>query len=105
MHVTAVASMSSGATPSLSVQPVPRVEAEASAPRQPIQDAVDRMNAVSRWFRSTLTFKIDEESRRIVVQIIDKQTGELIRQIPPETVLKQAEALKELSGLLYDQKA
>jgi flagellar protein FlaG len=105
MQVTAVTSTSFSATQPVLLQPLQKVEGDPATAKQPVQDAVDRMNAISRWFRSTLTFKMDESSHRIVVTIIDKDTGEVIRQIPPESVLKQAEALKDLSGLLFDQKA
>jgi flagellar protein FlaG len=105
MQITAVASTTFLTTPTVAAQPVQQSGADPEQAKPPVQEAVDRMNAISRWFRSTLTFKMDESAHRIVVTIIDKETGEVIRQIPPESVLKQAEALKELSGMLFDKKA
>lgn len=41
-----------------------------------------------------LTFVLDRETRRPVLQIVDKQTREVINQIPPENVLRLARDLK-----------
>jgi uncharacterized FlaG/YvyC family protein len=41
-----------------------------------------------------LTFSRDPETRRPVIQIIDQSTGEVIDQIPSETVLELAQQLK-----------
>jgi len=43
---------------------------------------------------SELTFVLDRETRRPVVRIVDRDTNELIRQIPPEYLLRIAEDLK-----------
>jgi flagellar protein FlaG len=42
-----------------------------------------------------LTFAIDRATKRVVVRLIDKETGEVIRQVPSETILHLAEALKD----------
>jgi flagellar protein FlaG len=41
-----------------------------------------------------LTFSRDPETRRPVIQIVDQSTGEVIDQIPSETVLELAQQLK-----------
>lgn len=43
---------------------------------------------------SELTFVLDRETRRPLVRIVDKETKEVIRQIPAEHVLRMAEHLK-----------
>jgi uncharacterized FlaG/YvyC family protein len=40
-----------------------------------------------------LTFIVDRATRRAVVRIVNRNTGELVDQIPPESVLKMAEEL------------
>ncbi len=42
---------------------------------------------------SELTFSFDRTSRRAVVKIINRETREVIRQIPSEDVLRLAESL------------
>ncbi len=47
----------------------------------------------------------DKGSDSIVVQISERNTGEVIRQVPPEEVLDLKKKLEDLVGLLFDQKA
>ena len=42
-----------------------------------------------------LTFAVDRATKRTVIRLVDKNTGELIRQVPSETVLHLAEGLKD----------
>jgi len=46
----------------------------------------------------------DEHSGRSVVEILDKRTGEVMYQIPPEEVRKLAELLKDLTGSMVDKR-
>lgn len=41
-----------------------------------------------------LTFAVDRASKRTVIRLVDKNTGDVLRQIPSETILHLAEALK-----------
>lgn len=41
-----------------------------------------------------LTFVLDRETRRPLMRIIDRQTREVIRQLPPEYTLRLAEEIK-----------
>ena len=54
---------------------------------------------------SSLEFSIDEDTQTSVVKIIDKETREIIRQIPSEEMLSIAKALDTIKGLLFHQKA
>ncbi len=42
-----------------------------------------------------LQFKVDEATNKVVMSIVDKKTGDVIRQIPSEEVLKLAKRLQE----------
>ncbi len=42
----------------------------------------------------------DEGTGRFVMRVLDKSSGDVIRQFPPETVLRVSERLNELSGML-----
>ena len=46
----------------------------------------------------------DEELNRFIVKIADKQSGEIVREIPPEALLNFARHLQELKGLLFDER-
>ncbi len=53
--------------------------------------------------RTGTRMRIDEVTRRIVAQIID-QNNEVIKQIPPQELLKIAARFRKLQGLLFDER-
>lgn len=75
-------------------------------PGKPVR-APDAALAVARqieaYLRSnsrSVEFSVDADSGRTVVSVRDKETGELIRQIPGDEVLRISQAMKELTSLL-----
>ncbi len=42
---------------------------------------------------SELTFSFDRQSRKPLIRVVDRRTNEVIRQIPPESVLRLAQML------------
>ena len=55
--------------------------------------------------RKGLAFKVDENSGQAVVTVLDKDTGDVIRQMPSEEALALAEKLSEVTGLLMKTEA
>jgi uncharacterized FlaG/YvyC family protein len=53
--------------------------------------------------RSGTRLRIDEASKQIVAQIVNKN-NEVIKQIPPEEALKIAARFREICGKLFDEK-
>lgn len=49
-----------------------------------------------------LNFKVNDGTGKTVVQVLDKTTGQVIRQIPPEHLLQARNKLEELRGVLFD---
>jgi flagellar protein FlaG len=46
-----------------------------------------------------------DESGKMVVRVLDRSTGKVVRQIPPENLVKVRDKLEELRGILFDGKA
>ncbi|WP_108446312.1 flagellar protein FlaG [Halomonas denitrificans] len=59
---------------------------------------IQRINEVMRPYG--VEFELSEATSRLVTRIVDRESGELIRQIPSEEVLRIAERLDELQGRL-----
>ena len=51
-----------------------------------------------------LNIQVNDKTGEIVVQIFNQQTDELIRQIPPEEMVKIRERMAEFRGVLCDEK-
>lgn len=50
-----------------------------------------------------LRVQIDEATGRIVTQIVDGRTNEVLRQLPPEALLSVARRVADLVGLIIDE--
>ncbi len=71
-----------------------------------VQQAVQMIGRAIQTFSSNLEFSVDDAAvGKTVVKVVDKETGELIRQIPSQEALDIARALDRLQGLLIRQKA
>ncbi|MDD2112427.1 flagellar protein FlaG [Pseudomonas asiatica] len=77
-------------------QPVARPELESAL--SAIQDFV-------KASERQLDFSIDDSTGQVVVKVIARQSGEVIRQLPSEVALKLAENLKDANSLLFDIQA
>lgn len=51
-----------------------------------------------------LKFSVGESPYRVLVKVLDKESGELIREIPSEAILKVAHNLEALKGIIFDDK-
>lgn len=60
-----------------------------------LQDAVAQMNDYIQSVQRDLHFAVDEELDQTVIRVMDRDTGELIRQIPEEVFLDLARKMKE----------
>ncbi|CAI85864.1 MULTISPECIES: flagellar protein FlaG [Pseudoalteromonas] len=85
---------SNAATTTQQQQPLEREQLEKVA--QQLQDFMGEMNR-------SLQFQVDEDSGRDVIKVLDKTTGDVIKQYPSEEVLSLVSKLSETAGLLIDQ--
>lgn len=83
------------------------VPAANSAPvsLEHLKDAIRSVQEYIRPFNSDLEFSVNDETRQVVVKVIDRETKELIRQIPSEEMLAIAKALDSIKGLFIKQQA
>ena len=69
-----------------------------------IREAIAAINEAVKKVPTSLNFSVDEASKRFVVQVTDKNTGELIRKLPGDAVLRIARQLESMKGIVFDQK-
>lgn len=65
------------------------------------------INQANKAFEAKYTrleFSIHKETHEIVVKVYDKETNELIREIPPEKILDIIAKLWELAGIFVDER-
>ncbi|MCY7294535.1 flagellar protein FlaG [Alteromonas sp. a30] len=61
-----------------------------------LESAVGEVSEFVQSQNRNLNFSFNEDSGRSIVQVTDSETGELIRQIPSEEVLRLSERIKNL---------
>ena len=66
---------------------------------------VEKLNKLIRDQQQDVAFSVDEEANTTVIKFFKTNTGELIKQYPPEEILAMKAKLRELSGWLIDAKA
>lgn len=64
----------------------------------------DSLERLKKIFRGEAEFKIDKDTNMVIIKIKDPESGEIIRQIPPELALKLAKNIQELLGVLMDER-
>jgi flagellar protein FlaG len=69
-----------------------------------IREAIAEINKAVKKVPTSLDFSVDETSKRFVVQVTDTSTGEVIRKLPGDAVLRIAKQLESLKGVVFDQK-
>ncbi|ADU50309.1 flagellar protein FlaG protein [Thermaerobacter marianensis DSM 12885] len=55
-------------------------------------------------FGYRLQFHVDDATGRVVAQVVDRETGEIVRQVPPEYVLRIAMYIEALLGQWLDRR-
>lgn len=69
------------------------------------EDILNQLNADLQAWSTGMRFDLDEDTGRIVVSIIDAQSGEVVRSIPNETVMRIAKMIVTLQGRAIDVSA
>lgn len=54
--------------------------------------------------QTSLEISIHEKTHDIMVKVMNKETGELIREVPPEKTLDLVAKMMEIAGLLIDER-
>ncbi|MCR5154595.1 MAG: flagellar protein FlaG [Lachnospiraceae bacterium] len=69
-----------------------------------MKSAIDKVNTKMAPTRTKCEFSYHEETKRVSIKVIDKDTEEVIREIPPEETLDMLTKMWEIAGLLVDEK-
>jgi flagellar protein FlaG len=67
-----------------------------------VSEAVERLNEQMRRSARGLNFSVDKVADRTVITVKDTHSGEVVRQIPDEALLRVAHNIEEIKGLLYN---
>ena len=66
--------------------------------------AVDRAMKALQGPETSFNVSIHEKTNSIVVKVMNKETGEIIREIPNEKILDLVAKMMEFAGILIDER-
>lgn len=81
-----------------------KAQQEAEASDKMLKTAIEVANTSLKLSHRMLQSSIHEKTRRIMVKVIDTDTDEVVREIPPEKTLDLFAKVLEMAGILFDEK-
>ena len=80
----------------------PKEQQSPEQTNEQIRKAVEKLN--KSMAQSEAVFGIHEDTKRIMIKIVDKKSKEVIKEYPPEKTLDMIAKVWELAGILVDEK-
>jgi flagellar protein FlaG len=68
-------------------------------------ELIEKSNKDLVLSNTSLKFSIHETTKEIIVKVINNETKEVIREIPPEKILDMIASMLEKTGVFIDKKA
>ncbi|MCD7724737.1 MAG: flagellar protein FlaG [Clostridiales bacterium] len=69
-----------------------------------LKKAIAEMNKKINNSNEEAVFGVHEETNRVMIKIVDKDTKEIIKEFPPEKTLDMIAKVWEVAGILVDEK-
>ena len=92
------------------VQKISASDGETKALKVPAQNtfdvhkAAEKLNNLARSLQRDVSFSVNKEAKATVIKVFKSETGELIKQFPPDEILAMIVRLRKNIGLLVDKK-
>ena len=80
----------------------PERPAEPDFSNEQVGEIVEDLNSRVQDIRRELRFSVNENNGKTVITVVDSETEEVVRQIPPEEVVALSEYFEEHTGLLMN---
>ena len=86
--------------PAIQVEPL----VDPKQMRENLQEAIEKLNDQIERNGRGLNFSVDDRLNRPIITVRSTATGEVVRTIPNEVVIKVAHNIEDIKGLLMDQR-
>lgn len=78
--------------------------AREEVPREEVEKSAEKLNRLMGLIEKKMKFEVHEKSNRVMVKIIDEESGEVISEIPPKKILDIMTSLQEIVGIFVDKR-
>ncbi|PKM76222.1 MAG: hypothetical protein CVU90_13320 [Firmicutes bacterium HGW-Firmicutes-15] len=75
-----------------------KLQEDKEPAREKLKKVVQKTNKLITMSNYHLQFRIDEDSERLQVKLIDDESNKVIREIPPDSMLALSAKIKEIIG-------
>jgi flagellar protein FlaG len=69
---------------------------------QEVKNTVAAFNDVFEQANISVRYSFDDNTDDLVITLVNRETDEVLRQLPPDQILKMRQHLQELMGLMFD---
>jgi len=68
-----------------------------------VKNAVDELNKLSGNFNEKVRFSFDEKTNRVIIKVMNRDTNEVISEIPGKYSIRLLEHFREYMGIFIDE--
>ena len=69
-----------------------------------VREALDKANRILSGSNRKFEITFHEKTREVMVRVVNSDTNETIREIPPKKIVDIVVSLCEMAGIMFDQK-
>ena len=69
-----------------------------------IDNSMSEINSKIKLSNTQLKYSVDDETQRIMIKVVDKDTDKVVREIPQEETLEAIKKIWEIAGIIVDEK-
>lgn len=69
-----------------------------------VKEAVEKINKMFEESNRRFEYSVHKKTNNIIIRVIDVETDEVIKEIPPEKILNIMASIMELAGLIVDER-
>ncbi len=100
-----IAAIDSAAQQVPKVQPPKPIEIKVDIEKMKanLQESLEKVNQLMRDGGRNLNFSMDEKLGGMVILVKNAETGEVVRQIPSDAVVRMAHSMEDFKGMLHNE--
>jgi len=95
--------MEKGQTPQTIVNQFTSIAEMNESQKETINELNKAIEAIQGPQKS-FEISVHEETQAIMIKVMNKETGDVIREVPPEKILDLAAHMMEITGMIIDKK-
>lgn len=85
------------------ISPTPKVAKTTLNQEQQLDNLLKKLNVNTDIINKGIRFEKDNYYDKMIVRVYNRETGDIIKQIPPQDMLEFAKKSEEITGIIFDK--